>query len=228
LEDGGERGAGGDEDGVGDGYAGAGGVVDGQRREVLDEGAAVEDVHGLAAVADSEEGFTGKGGVGEEGEVGLFAGGVLGAAGGEAGGVVEGGVDVGGGAGEEEALAGGGEGFELGGREGEGDLDGVAAGVGDGGGVGGPGAPVVGGVDGGGDRDADFGVHLLYHLWFRVIVLLGAGLGPDVSVQRRWGKQIPAGNDSKNSKSNSKSKSKSLTQSPRSEARFREGRQWQE
>jgi hypothetical protein len=154
-EEGGKEAFGGDEDGVGDGDAAAGFVVDGERCEVLEERTAGPDVEGLEAEADGKNGLAGGSGVVEEEVVGGLARGVGAGGGGVAGLAVEGGVNVGGTAGEENAVAGGGEGEDLGRGEGEVDRDGVAAGAGDGGGVGRGRTLVIRDVDGSSYWDGD-------------------------------------------------------------------------
>ena len=85
---------------VGDGDGFAGGVVDGDGGEVLEEGAAAPDVEGLEAEADGEDGLVEVVGVLEEEFVDVFAGGVGGGALGDGVVAVFLRVDVGGGAGE--------------------------------------------------------------------------------------------------------------------------------
>jgi len=113
--------------GVGDGYAAAGGVVDGHRGQVLDEGSAAPDVEGLDAEADGKDRLVEVVGVLDEELVYVFAGVVGGGTLGDGVLAVLVGVDVGGAAGEEDRLAGVDEIGDLGGGAGEGDLDGIAS-----------------------------------------------------------------------------------------------------
>ena len=69
-----EEGFGRDGGSVGYGYGAAGGVIDGQEAEVLDEGSAAPDVEDLDAEADGEDGLVEVVGVLEEEFVDVFAG----------------------------------------------------------------------------------------------------------------------------------------------------------
>lgn len=143
-----------------DGDRWAGGVIDREDAEVLVEGSAAPGVDGLEAKADAEDGFAVRLGIFEKEDVGGFAGGIGGSGGRVCGLAVAGGVDVGGGSGEEDAVAGIDEGLEIGGGGSEGELDGSATGLLDGGEIGGEVAAVVVEVGGGGSGDGDTGLHL--------------------------------------------------------------------
>lgn len=144
---------------MGDRYLAAGGMVDRDRREVLDERTAAPDVKGLNAVADAEDGFEVFVGVLEEEVVGGFAGEIGWGRGRVDLGAITGRVKVGGTAGEANTSAGGRDGGDLRGGGGKVDLDGFTARAIYCVRIARPGALVVGGVGAGGDRNSDAGLH---------------------------------------------------------------------
>ena len=105
-DDGAEEGVGGDGGCVGDSYAAAGRVVDGQDIEVLNQGSSAPDVKGLEAEADGEDGLVEVVGVLDEEFIYVFPGWVGGGALWDGVLAVFVGVDVGWAAGEEHGLAG--------------------------------------------------------------------------------------------------------------------------
>ena len=133
--------------------------VDRERREVLDQGPAAPDIEGLDAVADAEDRFAVFVSVVEENVVGGLADDVGWGGGGVNFVGVAKGVDVGEAAREADAIASEGEGGDLSQVGGEVDLDGFAAGAGDGVRVLWPGTLVVGDVSGGWDGDRDARLH---------------------------------------------------------------------
>ncbi len=135
---------------VGDGDFAAGGVIDREWAEVLNEGATAPDVEELDAEADGEDGFVEVVGVLEEEFIDVFARVVGGGALGDGILAVFVGVDVGGAAGEEDGLAGVDEVRNGDGCGEERDLDWLAAATLDTGCVLRPGALVVGDVGAGG------------------------------------------------------------------------------
>ena len=154
-----EKRLGSDRGSVGDGDFAAGGVIDGERSEILHEGAAAPGVEDLNAKADGEERLVEIVRVLEEELVDVFAGGVGGGALGDGIVAVLVGVHVGRTAGEKNSLTGIDEvnGLDRGGVER--DCDGLAAAALDTGGVLGPGALVVLGVGAGGLGDRDARLH---------------------------------------------------------------------
>jgi hypothetical protein len=158
-EEGAEKGFGCDGCVVGDGDAAAGGVVDGEDTEVLNESTAAPDVENLDAEADGEDGLVEIVGVLEEELIDVLARVVRGGGFGDGFVAVFVGIDVGGATGEENGLAGVNEIGNSGWGSSEGDLDGLAAASFDGRSVLRPGALVIGDVGAGGDGDGDARLH---------------------------------------------------------------------
>jgi hypothetical protein len=158
-DDGSKEGVGGDGSGMRDGYTTAGGVVDGKDVEVLYQGSSAPDVEGLEAEADREDGLVEVVGVLNEEFVYIFPRWVGWRALGNRVLAIFVRVDVCRAAGKEDCLTGINKIRGLRGGRVEGDLDGLAAAVGDGCGVHGPGALVVVEVSAGGDGDGYAGLH---------------------------------------------------------------------
>jgi hypothetical protein len=145
--------------GVSDSYAAAGGVVDGENVEMLNQRTATPDVQGLGAEADGEDWLVEVMGVLDEEFVHVLAGWVgrgtlrdrlL---------AVFVGVDIRRAAREENPLAGVDQVRDLGWRSFEWDLDGLAAATLNRGGIHGPGALVICEIGAGRKRDGDAGLH---------------------------------------------------------------------
>jgi hypothetical protein len=144
---------------VGDGDFAAGGVIDRENVEVLNQRAAAPDVEDLDAEADGEDGLVEVVRVLKEELIDVFAGVVGGGALGDGFLAVLVGIDVGGTAGEEDGLAGVDEvgDFDWGGEKG--DLNGLAATALDTRSVLRPGALVVGDIGAGGGGNGDARLH---------------------------------------------------------------------